>query len=104
MIQAEFASNGGDLVGFSVKGHALFDKHGNDIVCAAVSSAVQLTANGITEIIKEKPHIEVEQNHISLKLIQQCKPASDFLEALKLHLGLLAEDYPNTIEITVLEV
>lgn len=104
MIQAEFTSEGGNLAGFSISGHSLFDERGRDIVCAAVSSAVQLTANGISEILKENPSVEIEQNHINLKLAKTSQAASAFLEAFRLHLKLLAEDYPNTIEITVLEV
>lgn len=104
MIRAEFSKQGGSLIGFSVKGHALFDEYGHDIVCAAVSSAVQLTVNAISEVIKQKPLIKAEQNHISLKLVKESNQASDFLKALELHISLLAQDYPDSIQITILEV
>ena len=49
MIFAEFFIKNSAYVGFKFKGHAGYDDFGNDIVCASVSSAVQLTANTITE-------------------------------------------------------
>ena len=55
MIQFRLAERNGNFVGFSVSGHAMFDEAGRDIVCAAVSSAVQLTVNGITEILHQTP-------------------------------------------------
>ena len=37
----------GKIVGLEVNGHAGFAECGSDIVCAAVSTAVQMTINGI---------------------------------------------------------
>ena len=58
----------GELVGFSVSGHAGYADAGEDIVCAAVSSAVQLTANGITEILGLSASVEAEGDTVSLRL------------------------------------
>ena len=52
MIRVEFTKSGELLTSFSVSGHAGYDDYGHDIVCASVTSAVQLTANGITEVLK----------------------------------------------------
>ena len=51
MIRVEFTKSGELLTCFSVSGHAGYDDYGHDIVCASVTSAVQLTANGITEVL-----------------------------------------------------
>ncbi len=37
----------GDIVSLEVNGHAGYAESGSDIVCAAVSTAVQMTINGI---------------------------------------------------------
>ena len=37
----------------SIQGHAMYDDFGKDIVCAAVSSCVITTVNGILEIDKD---------------------------------------------------
>jgi len=105
MIKAEFFQKNGGMLGFQVSGHAGFDRRGRDIVCASVSSAVQLTANGITEILKGKAQVSVEDNLVKLLLTDgKDKGADAFLEALKLHLQLLSEDYPGTIHISCVEV
>lgn len=93
------------MCGFCVSGHAGFADAGQDIVCAGVSSALQLTANGITEVLGEPAEVTVGDNEIRLRLCGRgSREASCFLEAFRLQLSLLAEDYPNTIEITDREV
>lgn len=104
MIRAEFFQSHGSLKGFVVSGHALFDDAGQDIVCAAVSSAVQFTCNGITEVLHYASDLTVSENRISLRLPDNSLPAEPFLEALNLHLDLLTEEYPGTIQVIHTEV
>lgn len=104
MIEAKFFQKNGDYIGFDVSGHAGYDLFGKDIVCASVSSAVQLTANGITEILANNAQIELKDNSVMLSLMDSSKEAKAFLKALKLHLELLADDYPGTIHISCMEV
>ena len=68
MIRAEFFSQAGRLTGFTVSGHAGYADAGEDIVCAAVSSAVQLTANGITEVLGMKARVTAKGDTVSLKM------------------------------------
>ena len=51
MISIDFFAAQGALTGFSAHGHADTAPYGEDIVCAAVSSACLLTANTITEVL-----------------------------------------------------
>ena len=105
MIEAEFFRKNGTFTGVAVSGHAGFDQHGRDIVCASVSSAVQLTVNAITEILSVRAQIDVKDNLVKLSLKDgSSREADAFLRALKLHLELLGEDYPGTIHITCMEV
>ncbi|MCI8600226.1 MAG: ribosomal-processing cysteine protease Prp [Oscillospiraceae bacterium] len=105
MIRAAFLLKGGKPYGFSVSGHAGYASEGRDIVCAAVSSAVQLTANGITEILAQKAGVQADGNAVTLTL-GACpnSGAEAFIQALKLHLELLREEYPQNIQITCSEV
>lgn len=76
-----------------------------DVICAAVSSAVQLVANGITEICNEHVLLDVKENLISLTEKDGfSQKGRCFLEALLLHLQLLCEDNPNSIKIIIMEV
>ena len=107
MIRAEFFRSSEGFSGFSISGHAGMSVAGEaDVVCAAVSSAVQLTANGLTEICGETVSLKVEENQICL--IKENESLSDsgrcFLEALFLHLQLLSEESPDAITIILTEV
>lgn len=105
MIQATFFGTPKKLNGFSLSGHAGYDDYGHDIVCASVSSAVQMTVNGVTEVLKLNANVNVEENLIEMKLSEQnAQKAQPFLQALLLHLNLLSEDYEGTIQVNLTEV
>ena len=105
MIRAKFFSKAGHLIGFSVSGHAGYADAGEDIVCAAVSSAVQLTANGITEVLGLQARVRAEGDTVSLRLDDSANgEAEAFLKALQLHLSVLSEDYPKNVKLTCTEV
>ena len=82
-----------------VKGHALYDDYGKDIVCSSVSSIVITTINGILSIdssaigykqIKDGIILEIKKNdNVTLKLID------NMLELLT----KLSNDYPKNIQI-----
>lgn len=105
MINAEFFRNNGIISGFKISGHALYDDFGKDIVCAAVSSAVELTANTITEIFGFDAEVSAENNVVILKTADS---AEDNLQKIYrgflLHLETLSEDFKGTIKIKFTEV
>ncbi len=113
MIRAVFKKSGGaqkKLIGFEISGHAGYADKGEDIVCAAVTSAVQFSANAITEIAAIDADVRAGDNRISLTLPDKTSgdgadyAAQVILEALLLHLRTLSEQYRGTIRITVMEV
>lgn len=107
MITAEFLKKDNVLVGFKVSGHANFDEYGQDIVCASVSSAVQLVCNTITDGFNIKARVLVDKNNgISLKLINYSKdsPAITLIGGLKTHLEILLEEFPKNINLKLTEV
>ena len=105
MIRADFTRTEGKLTAFSLRGHTGYDDFGKDIVCASVTSAVQLTANAITEVLKVKADVQVLENEIRLTLPRSCsQEALHFMDALLLHLEILSEDYEGTIKVKVSEV
>ena len=53
MTTVTFQTEGSRIVGFEVKGHSGYAPEGEDIVCAAVTSAVRLTECTINEIPKD---------------------------------------------------
>ncbi len=64
MICARFFRKNGSLSSVAaISGHAGFADAGEDIVCASVSSAVQLVANGITECAKQQAGNQAGKPH-----------------------------------------
>ncbi len=106
MIAIRFLSEAsGNLAGFVIEGHAGCAMAGEDIVCAAVSSAAYMAANTITEIIKADAEIAVENGMMFVKVSAgdavRCR---DVLAGLKLHFIGLEEQYPDCIQVNYLEV
>lgn len=104
MIQAEFyVQNGDQVCGFSVSGHAMFAESGEDIVCAAVSSAAYMTANTLTEILSLDPQILLDEGCMCVLLREpgEINRAQDLLKGFRLHLTQLATDYPNHIAVNL---
>lgn len=45
-----------------ISGHAEYDKYGNDIVCASVSTIIQLAQMGLRQLERQYPeNIEIEE-------------------------------------------
>ncbi|MEE5991984.1 MAG: ribosomal-processing cysteine protease Prp [Oscillospiraceae bacterium] len=105
MIHAEFEKIHNHFCTVRISGHAGFADAGQDIVCAAVSSAVQYATLLITETFHEK---EEESDKHGVAFFRLCHPekgnGSKVIEGLYQHLQFISEDYPNTIEIIVTEV
>jgi uncharacterized protein len=102
MIRAKFTFGADDCVtGFSVKGHSGYASQGEDIVCASVSSAVYMTANTVTEIIKVTPDTLSESDGlIELRLNDaDAEKSKDILSGFLLHMTELEKMYPNFIKI-----
>ena len=101
MIKVCFTSDDTGYRSFEVSGHAGYNQSGLDIVCAAVSSAVQLTVNAVTEVAGIKADVQVNEDTIILKLPEHCTSqiCEILFSALYLHLNLLAKDYKGTIRV-----
>lgn len=85
---------------FTIQGHSGSAEQGQDIVCAAVSSAAYMAVNTITEILGQKVDAEVSDGYMKISLSGSNEAASDILRGLELHINELAKDYPDFIRIT----
>lgn len=96
----------GEIVGFSINGHAGYGEAGTDIVCAAVSSAAYMTVNTITDVLHVGAQVMVEDDgnlylRVSREEAVQCR---NLLAGFKLHMIGLEEQYPENIRVSYLEV
>ncbi len=101
MIKAVFYKKNGLFDGFDVSGHAGYAKSGRDVVCAAVSSAVMLSANLLTDSFGEKAKVSAQGDTISLKCNSEV--CDKVLSALYEHLGYISQEYKGTVSIIIKE-
>ena len=98
MVKASFRIRE-DSASFSIKGHSGFGSEGNDIVCAAVSSAAIMTVNTVTEILGVKGVTEVRDGFLQFE-VSGSSAARDVIKGLRLHLEELSNDYPDHVRVT----
>ena len=83
--------------GFSVKGHCTVDAsdEAGRLVCAAVSSAVYMAVNTITDVIGDKADITERDGRMDFFLSSVSKETELVLKGLSLHVQQLSEQYPD---------
>lgn len=109
MITASFHTEGKKLTGFQVEGHSGLAEAGEDILCAAVTSAVRLTECAVNDVLGLEAAVKVRQKdaYLSLKLPAKLGQTAEstcqtLMTALMVHFAQLHEEYPD--HIIVLEV
>ncbi len=109
MITASFHLEGERVVSFQLEGHSGLAPQGEDVLCAAVTSAVRLTECAVNDVLGLEASVKVrpEKALISLKLPGGLSGSNDetcqtLLTALMLYFTQLHEEYPE--HIIVMEV
>ena len=104
MIRVRFHTANDALIGFTLDGHAGWGVSGQDIVCAAVSSAAYMTANTVTEIIGATADITVDDGYMQVMLTDKIADCQDILSGFQLHLEAMQDQYPNRVHLMNTEV
>ena len=106
MTEVDFyTAKNGELLGFHVHGHSGYAEEGEDIVCAAVSSAVYMVINTVTDVMHIDADVEVEDGDAVFRILSKYAAACrDILQGLKLHMLSLEEQYSNFIIVKYTEV
>ena len=109
MTTVAFSMEGDRIVSFEVRGHSGYAEEGEDIVCAAVSSAVNLVNATVNDVLGLAAAVKVRQKdaYLSLKLPAKLGQTAEstcqtLMTALMVHFAQLHEEYPD--HIIVLEV
>jgi len=104
MINASFHMEGSRIVSFQVEGHSGLAEAGEDILCAAVTSAVRLTECAINDVLGLEAGVKMkpEKALLSLKLpggLGQTNESTcqTLLTALMVYFTQLQEEYPDNI-------
>ena len=96
MISSTFSYADGKLRKILVTGHANYKKHGEDIVCAAVSASLIVTANAIEHLeLNRSIDLTVRDGYFQLILKEEDHTILGLLKNLEYTLNDLQQQYPN---------
>lgn len=100
-----YTAKNGELLGFHISGHSGYAEEGEDIVCAAISSAVYMVINTVTDIMHIDAEVSVDDGDAVFRILSKHAVACrDILQGLKLHLLSLEEQYCDFIIVKYTEV
>jgi len=97
----------GELLGFYIHGHSGFADNGEDIVCAAISSAAYMVMNTVTDVmhIEAKVSVDDESGDAVLRILSEnAADCKYILQGFKLHMLGLEEQYKKFISVKFTEV
>ncbi len=106
MTTITFRSEGSRITGFDSQGHSGYAEAGEDIVCAAITSAIRLVEATINDVLGLAAAVKVreEDAFISLRLPGGLAPTAEaacqaILTGMMVYFTELHDEYPDNIEV-----
>ena len=106
MTTVTFLTEESRIVGFEVSGHSGYADAGEDIVCAAVTSAIRLVESTVNDVMGLCAAVKVREQDaaISFRLPGGLAPMAEntcqnLLTGLMVYLAQLHDEYPENIEV-----
>ena len=99
MIKIKYLKSGYEYDKVSILGHALYDDYGKDIVCAAVSSIVICSVNGILSIKERGLKYMKSDKGIIIDNISKDKNVKKLIDNMISLLKQLERDYPDNVKL-----
>ena len=98
MIKVKLLKNDSNLNEIIIKGHAMYDDFGKDIVCAAVSSTVITSINACLSIDNNSLDYN-ESDGLEIKVKKNDVITNKIIENMISNLKQLEDAYPKNIQI-----
>ena len=83
----------------TIKGHALFDEYGKDIVCSSVSSIVTTTVNACLRFDKKSIKYVVKKGLVKITNTKGDETTEKLIDNMVSLLKELSTNYPENIKI-----
>ena len=106
MTTVTFHTEGNRIIGFDCQGHSGYAEAGEDIVCAAITSAIRLVDATINDVLGLAASVKVKESEalISLRLPGGLAPTAEstcqaLLTGLMVYFAELHDEYPENIEV-----
>ena len=98
MIKIKLKKNNDKIKNIIIKGHALYDDFGKDIVCAAVSSTI-ITSVNASLLIDENSLSYDDKNGLDIKVLKDDMVTEKIITNMVSNLYELMKMYPKNIQI-----
>ena len=85
--------------GISVKGHANYAPHGQDIVCSAVSTLVQTLIQSVEELTTDKITYDMSPGTASIKFYSLSDQAKTLLDSFFIGIESISNAYPAYVRV-----
>ena len=106
MTTVTFLTEDARIIGFDVQGHSGWGESGEDIVCAAITSAVRLVEATVNDVMGMCAAVKVREADASISLRLPGGLANtaestcqNLLTGLMVYLAQLHDEYPDNIEV-----
>ena len=99
MIQVKVEKEHAKYKKITILGHALYDDYGKDIVCAAASSIVTTTVNGILALDKGSLSYMISKKGITVNIKDEDSTTQILIANMVSLLKELEKNYPANIEV-----
>ena len=106
MTTVTFRTEGNRIIGFDSQGHSGYAEAGEDIVCAAITSAIRLVDATINDVLGLAASVKIKESEalISLRLPGGLAPMAEsacqaLLTGLMVYFAELHDEYPENIEV-----
>ena len=106
MTTVTFLTEDARIIGFDVQGHSGWGESGEDIVCAAITSAVRLVEATVNDVMGLCAAVKVREADASISLRLPGGLANtaestgqNLLTELMVYLAQLHDEYPDNIEV-----
>ncbi|MBQ7778597.1 MAG: ribosomal-processing cysteine protease Prp [Oscillibacter sp.] len=106
MTTITFRSEGNRIIGFDSQGHSGYAEEGEDIVCAAITSAIRLVESTINDVLGLAAAVKVreEDAFISLRLPGSLGQTAEstcqaLLTGMMVYFTELHDEFPDNIEV-----
>ena len=99
MINVKIEKENAKYKKITILGHAMYDDYGKDIVCAAVSSIVITTVNGILALNKNSLSYMVSKKGLSIDVKNTDETTQILIGNMVSLLKELEVNYPENIEV-----
>lgn len=98
MIKIKLLKKDNNLDKIIIKGHALYDDFGKDIVCAAVSGTVITSVNACLSIDEDSLNYN-DKDGLTIEIIKNDIVTTKIIDSMVSNLRQLEEAYPKNVQI-----